>query len=66
MKEAPTTLKIEHRDENARTGTLQTPHGSVSTPAFMPVATFGAVRGIAAGDLADLGADILLLSLIHI
>ena len=66
MQEAPTTLKIEHRDGNARTGTLQTPHGSVSTPAFMPVATFGAVRGIAAGDLADLGADILLSNTYHL
>src|SRR5262249_5774726 len=33
-------------DGGARRGRLRTPHGAVDTPAFMPVATYGAVRGI--------------------
>jgi queuine tRNA-ribosyltransferase len=45
---------------------LETPHGAVQTPAFMPVATFGAVRGIEARDLADIGAQILLSNTYHL
>jgi queuine tRNA-ribosyltransferase len=50
----------------ARCGRLETPHGSVETPAFMPVATFGAVRGVEARDLEALGAGILLANTYHL
>ena len=66
MPAPETTFEIQDQDDTARTGTLRTPHGSVSTPAFMPVATFGAVRGIAAGDLKDIGAEILLSNTYHL
>ena len=66
MESAKTSLDIHHSEEHARTGTLQTPHGSVSTPAFMPVATYGAVRGIAAADLKAIGAQILLSNTYHL
>ena len=33
-------------DRAARTGLLHTPHGSVATPAFMPVGTRGGLRGL--------------------
>lgn len=50
----------------ARRGTLTTPHGVVETPAFMSVATYGAVRGLSAGDLEGLGAQILLANTYHL
>jgi queuine tRNA-ribosyltransferase len=34
------------RDGRARTGRLTTPHGAVRTPAFMPVGTSGAMKGM--------------------
>jgi queuine tRNA-ribosyltransferase len=43
-----------------------TPHGEVDTPTFMPVATFGAVRGISAAELAEAGAQILLSNTYHL
>ena len=50
----------------ARTGRLQLPHGPVRTPAFMPVGTYGVVKGLAAPDLRDLGADIILSNTFHL
>ena len=66
MKASGFSLRIEHTEGEARTGTLTTPHGQVSTPAFMPVATFGAVRGISAADLQSVGAQILLSNTYHL
>ncbi len=57
---------IDARDGAARAGRMRTPHGVVQTPAFMPVATFGAVRGIAAWELAQAGAEILLANTYHL
>jgi queuine tRNA-ribosyltransferase len=50
----------------ARRGLLVTAHGVVETPAFMPVATYGAVRSLDAGDLVDLGAQIALTNTFHL
>ena len=60
------SFEIVARDGDARRGLLRTPHGVVETPAFMPVATFGAVRGLGPADLADLGAEILLANAYHL
>ena len=57
---------ITARDGAARAGRLSTPHGDVPTPAFMPVATGGAVRGVEAGALRELGAAILLANTFHL
>ena len=59
-------LEVLARDGLARRGRLSTPHGVVDTPAFMPVATFGAVRGISAAELAEAGAQILLSNTYHL
>jgi queuine tRNA-ribosyltransferase len=59
-------FEISAHDGEARTGVLRTPHGSVHTPAFMPVATLGAVRGVGPDDLAELGAEILLANTYHL
>jgi queuine tRNA-ribosyltransferase len=50
----------------ARTGVLQTAHGVVQTPAFMPVGTQGAVKAVTQRDLEDLGAEIVLANTYHL
>ncbi len=50
----------------ARRGTLSTPHGDVETPAFMPVGTLGAVKGVGPDALEEAGASILLANLYHL
>jgi queuine tRNA-ribosyltransferase len=59
-------FEVTARDGAARSGRLVTPHGVVETPAFMGVATFGAVRGVDAPELAALGAQILLANTYHL
>ena len=49
-----------------RRGRLQTMHGNVETPFFMPVGTGGAMRGITLSELEDLGAEILLCNTYHL
>lgn len=51
---------------NGRLGSLALPHGTVTTPAFLPVATTGAMKGITLPDLASLGAEILLCNTYHL
>ncbi|MCG8530411.1 MAG: tRNA-guanine transglycosylase, partial [Desulfovibrionales bacterium] len=53
-------------DGAARTGELQTAHGVVQTPIFMPVGTVGSVKGIAPDDLNDMGAEIILGNTYHL
>lgn len=59
-------LEVLARDGLARRSRFTTPHGVIETPTFMPVATFGAVRGISAQELADAGAQILLSNTYHL
>jgi len=59
-------FEIEATEAEARAGRLRTPHGRIDTPAFMPVATLGAVRSVAPDDLAALGAQILLANTYHL
>jgi queuine tRNA-ribosyltransferase len=63
---APFAFQILARDGAARVGRLVTPHGVIETPAFMPVATFGAVRGVCPEELESLGARILLANSYHL
>ncbi len=60
------TWREEARDGAARAGTLITPHGAVATPAFMPVGTRGAVKGLDSRDLAEAGAEIVLANTYHL
>ena len=50
----------------ARLGRLGTAHGVVETPAFMPVATHGSVKGITPVQLGELGATIVLSNAYHL
>ena len=50
----------------ARLGRLVTPHGTVETPAFMPVGTLGSVKGLTPRQLDEVGADIVLANAYHL
>jgi queuine tRNA-ribosyltransferase len=53
-------------DGGARTGRLTTPHGVVRTPAFMPVGTAGAMKGMHWREVRAAGADIVLGNTYHL
>ena len=57
---------VSHVDGLARRGVLDTPHGAVQTPAFMPVGTSGAVKALMHRDLQDLGVEIVLANTYHL
>ncbi len=54
------------REGQARRGRLTVTHGSVDTPAFMPVGTYGAVKAVSLADLADSGAQMVLSNTFHL
>ncbi|MGD8346374.1 MAG: tRNA guanosine(34) transglycosylase Tgt [Lysobacterales bacterium] len=58
------TLKA--RDGKARLGELQFERGTVRTPAFMPVGTYGSVKAMTPGEVRDTGADIILGNTFHL
>ncbi len=50
----------------ARRGTLQLAHGSVETPSFMPVGTYGTVKAMSPVELREVGAQIVLGNTFHL
>lgn len=52
--------------EYARAGTLQTPHGPVTTPVFMPVGTQATVKGVAREQISSIGTEIMLSNTYHL
>ena len=50
----------------ARLGRLGTPHGEIDTPAFMPVGSIGAVKGIEPSDLQAMGFGLILNNAYHL
>ena len=59
-------FNIYSRDGLARAGQLKLAHGEVQTPAFMPVGTGGAVKGMRSVDVLATGSDILLGNVYHL
>jgi len=61
-------MKFELRatDGAARRGTLTLAHGTVETPVFMPVGTYGTVKAMAPNELAEIGAQIVLGNTFHL
>jgi len=56
-----------HRTEgHARRGTLQLNHGTVQTPIFMPVGTYGTVKAMTPRELEEIGAQIVLGNTFHL
>lgn len=58
-------LEKKSKKNMARAGVLQTAHGNVVTPFFMPIATRGAVKNVSADELKALGAEIILSNTYH-
>lgn len=53
------------QDGAARRGRLSLPRGNIETPAFMPVGTYGTVKGMLPRDLHEIGAQIILANTFH-
>jgi queuine tRNA-ribosyltransferase len=71
MSSAPTGtgalgFELLARDGAARLGRVTLPHGSVDTPAFMPVGTYGTVKAMTPEELEGLGAQIVLGNTFHL
>jgi queuine tRNA-ribosyltransferase len=66
MGDLPNYFELLAANGNARTGRLVTPHGVVRTPAFMPVGTAGAMKGVHWRDVRDAGSDIVLGNTYHL
>src|SRR6266550_2170765 len=62
----PNQFELIATDGQARTGRLTTPHGAVQTPAFMPVGTAGAMKGMHWREVRDAGTDIVLGNTYHL
>ena len=60
------TVHTRSAESLARTGTLHLAHGDVSTPAFVPLATRGAVKALEPRDVAALGYELLLANTFHL
>jgi queuine tRNA-ribosyltransferase len=57
---------IENHDGFARRGRVTTPHGSLQTPAFMPVGTAATVKGVTPAQLRATGTQIVLANTYHL
>ncbi|WP_200944137.1 tRNA guanosine(34) transglycosylase Tgt [Lysobacter sp. Root667] len=60
------TFELLGSDGAARRGRLTFPRGTVETPAFMPVGTYGSVKGIMPEHVSALGAEIILGNTFHL
>lgn len=59
-------FQITATDANARAGLLQTAHGEIRTPVFMPVGTLGTVKALSPEELRTCGAQIILGNTYHL
>src|SRR3981189_3719670 len=62
----PNHFDLVAADGPARPGRLMAPHGVVRTPAFMPVGTAGAMKGMHWREVRDAGTDIVLGNTYHL
>lgn len=60
------SFTLEHTDGFARAGEIETSHGKIQTPIFMPVGTKASVKGISHHDLDEMGAQIILNNTYHL
>jgi len=63
---APGPLTLTARDGDARLGTLQTAHGLIRLPAFMPVGTHASVKACHPDEVRAAGADVILANAYHL
>jgi len=63
---SPFSFRLIATDGAVRAGEIRTAHGVVRTPAFMPVGTQGAIKGVHHDDVRAAGADIMLANTYHL
>jgi queuine tRNA-ribosyltransferase len=68
VRQDPARLRfeIQARDGDARAGLIHLAHGPVATPAFIPLATKGSVRGLSSAEVAGLGYEMVLGNTFHL
>lgn len=66
MKKLPVTYTLEMTDGKARAGKIQTPHGIIETPVFMPVGTQATVKAMTKEELDEIGTQIILGNTYHL
>jgi queuine tRNA-ribosyltransferase len=68
VRQDPARLRFEvqARDGDARAGLMHLTHGSVRTPAFIPLATKGSIRGLSSAEVAGLGYELVLGNTFHL
>ena len=59
-------FELKAQSGRARRGTITFPRGTIQTPAFMPVGTYGSVKGLTPEHIKDIGADIILGNTFHL
>ncbi len=59
-------FSISAEDGKARRGQIVFPRGTIETPAFMPVGTYGTVKALSPRDILDTGAEIILGNTFHL
>jgi len=61
-------FEVLHQDQNspARVGRIETPHGTVDTPAFLPVGTQAAVKALTPDQVRETGAQMILANTYHL
>ena len=60
------SFKLKTTSGKARRGEITTAHGVIQTPIFMPVGTYGTVKGMTPGDLTEIQAQIILGNTFHL
>ena len=60
------SFKLNSQDKLARAGVINTAHGEIKTPVFMPVGTYAAVKGIRPEELKNIGSEIILANTYHL
>jgi queuine tRNA-ribosyltransferase len=66
LRTDPATPECGYQGSHARRGRLALNHGVVETPVFMPVGTYGTVKGVTPQSLEDMGAQIILGNTFHL
>src|SRR4051812_36679086 len=59
-------FELQGKSGHARAGVINTAHGSIQTPLFMPVGTQAAVKGLSAEDVDQTGARMVIMNTYHL
>lgn len=62
----PIKYTLEVKEGNARAGVIETPHGKIETPVFMPVGTQAAVKAMTKEELEEINSQIILGNTYHL